>query len=174
MTSSPALEQRAVAELMSRDLLTIAADESVIMAWELMCRAEIHHLPVTDVEGGFLGVLDAQTLTSAWDATVPRDARRPVTSLLPSRPPATVRPSATVAEAALTMLESDRDYVAVTDEHGALAGLLTARDLVCALAGVQREIPARTGGMPSLYRIEPVLPRGTPAPHPGRSNIGPD
>ncbi|MEU8120393.1 CBS domain-containing protein [Spirillospora sp. NPDC049024] len=174
MTASPPLEQRTAAELMSRDLLTIAADESVIMAWELMCRAEIHHLPVTDVEGGFLGVLDAQTLTSTWSATAPRDARRPVTDLLPSLPAATVRPSATVADAALAMLESDKDYVAVTDEHGALAGLITARDLISALAGVHREIPARSGGMPSLYRIEPVLPREAPARHPGRSPIEPD
>ncbi|WP_141576807.1 HPP family protein [Actinomadura sp. WMMA1423] len=174
MTTRPPLEQRTVAELMSRDLLTIAADESVIMAWELMCRAEIHHLPVTDVEGGFLGVLDAQTLTSAWSATAPRDARRPVTGLLPATPAPTVRPSASVADAALAMLESDRDYAAVTDEHGALAGLITARDLIGALAGVHRDIPARSGGMPSLYRIEPVLPRETPSRHPGRSALEPD
>ncbi|MFD0899149.1 CBS domain-containing protein [Actinomadura sediminis] len=28
---------------MTRDLLTIAEDESVLMAWELMCKAEVHH-----------------------------------------------------------------------------------------------------------------------------------
>lgn len=100
MATNTSLEQRTVAELMTRDLLTIAEDESVLMAWELMCQAEVHHLPVTDVEGGFLGVVDAQTLTAAWNATAPRDARRPVTTLLPHRRPAAIRPQATVPEAA--------------------------------------------------------------------------
>ncbi|TMR06836.1 CBS domain-containing protein [Actinomadura soli] len=161
------LEQRAVAELMTRDLLTIAEDESVLMAWELMCKADVHHLPVTDVEGGFLGVVDAQTLTSAWNVTAPREARRPVTTLLPSRRPAAVRPQAAVAEAARAMLEAGWDYAPVTDEHGALVGLITAHDLIAALAGVHREIRPRTGGMPSLYRVEPVLPQ--PPAHPGHS-----
>ncbi|TYB43937.1 CBS domain-containing protein [Actinomadura chibensis] len=166
------LERRAVAELMSRDLLTIAEDESVLMAWELMCKAEVHHLPVADVQGGFLGVVDAQTLTAAWNATTPRDARRPVTTLLPHRHPAAVRPRATVAEAARAMLEAGTDYTPVTDEHGALVGLVTARDLIAALAGTHREIAPRSAGMPSLYRVEPVLPQ--PPGHPDRSRIGPD
>lgn len=172
MTTNPPVEQRTVAELMTRDLLTIAADESVLMAWELMCRAEVHHLPVTDVEGGFLGVVDAQTLTAAWNATAPQDARRPVTNLLSSRPPTAVRPLAPVPEAARAMLEAGTDYAPVTDEHGALVGLITARDLISALAGVHRDIPQRTGGMPSLYRIEPVLPQ--PPGHTGQSRMGPD
>lgn len=172
MTTNSPLEQRTVAELMTRDLLTIAEDESVLMAWELMCRAEVHHLPVTDVEGGFLGVVDAQTLTAAWNATAPRDARRPVTSLLPSGRPTAVRPRATASEAARAMLEAGTDYAPVTDEHGALVGLVTARDLISALAGVQREIQPRTGGMPSLYRVEPVLPQ--PPGHSGHGPIGPD
>jgi CBS-domain-containing membrane protein len=173
MTATPPLEQRPAADLMTRDLLTIAASESVLMAWELMCKAEVHHLPVTDDEGGFLGVVDAQTLTSTWNATAPQQARRPVTSLLPSRPTTTVRPSATLREAARAMLESSTDYVPVTDEHGALVGLITARDLIGALAGQEREIPPPQGGMPSLYRIEPVLPTAPPA-HPGHSTMKPD
>ncbi|TYB45004.1 CBS domain-containing protein [Actinomadura chibensis] len=166
------LERRAVAELMSRDLLTIAEDESVLMAWELMCKAEVHHLPVADVQGGFLGVVDAQTLTAAWNAIAPRDARRPVTTLLPDRRPATVRPQAAVSEAARAMLDAGTDYAPVTDEHGALVGLVTARDLIAALAGMQREITPRTSGMPSLYRVEPVLPQ--PPGHPSRGRMGPD
>ncbi|CNE90209.1 putative manganese-dependent inorganic pyrophosphatase [Mycobacterium tuberculosis] len=173
MTAYPPLEQRPASGVMTRDLLTIAAGESVLMAWELMGRAEVHHLPVTDDEGGFLGVVDAQTLTSTWDATVPQHARRPVTSILPSKPPATVRPSATIREVARAMLESGSDCVPVTSDHGTLVGLITARDLIGALAGVEREIAPPRGGMPSLYRIEPVLPNA-PAAHPGHSSLAPD
>jgi CBS domain-containing protein len=173
MTEQPPLERRPAAELMTRDLLSIAASESVLMAWELMCKAQVHHLPVADDEGGFLGVVDAQTLTSTWDASAPQQARRPVTSLLPSGPPMTVRPAATIRRAARAMLESGKDFVPVTDDHGALVGLITARDLIGALAGEERDIPPQTGGMPSLYRIEPVLP-STPPAHPGSSSITPD
>ncbi|QKW37034.1 CBS domain-containing protein [Actinomadura sp. NAK00032] len=172
MTEQPPLEQRPAAELMTRNLLTIAASESVLMAWELMCKAQVHHLPVADDEGAFLGVVDAQTLTSTWNAAAPRQARRPVTDLLPTGPPATVGPWATIREAARAMLESGNDFIPVTDDHGALAGLITARDLIGALAGTERDIAPRSGGMPSLYRIEPVLP-STPPAHPGSSSIPP-
>ncbi|MFG2087247.1 HPP family protein [Spirillospora sp. NPDC048824] len=168
MMTRPPLEQRTAGEMMTRDLLTIATSESVLMAWELMCKAGVHHLPVADDEGGFVGVVDAQTLTATWNAAVPQHARRPVTSLLPSPPPMTVRPSATIPEAARAMLEAGNDHVAVTDDHGCLVGLITARDLITALAGAERDIAPPSGGMPSLYRIEPVLPSTAPA-HPDRS-----
>lgn len=172
MTEHPPPEQRPAAGLMTQDLLTIAAGESVLMAWELMGKAGVHHLPVTDDEGGFLGVVDAQTLTSTWNA-VPQHARRPVTSILPSKPPPTVRPSATIREVARAMLEANADYVPVTNENGTLVGLITARDLIGALAGLERETAPPEGGMPSLYRIEPVLPKA-PSAHPGHSTMAPD
>ncbi|HEY8478391.1 MAG TPA: CBS domain-containing protein [Spirillospora sp.] len=172
MTTRPPLEQRTAGEVMTRDLLTIAAGESVLMAWELMCKAEVHHLPVTDDEGGFLGVVDAQTVTATWNAAVPKHARQPVTELLPSPPAEAVRPSATIPEAARAMLASGNDHVAVTDDDGVLVGLITARDLIGVLAGAERDIAPRSGGMPSLYRIEPVLPPTAPA-DPRRGRTGP-
>ncbi|TDE33956.1 CBS domain-containing protein [Actinomadura sp. 6K520] len=173
MSTHPPLERRIAADVMTRDLLTIAASESVLMAWELMCKAEVHHLPVVDDEGGFLGVVDAQTLASTWNSATPRDARRPVTVLLPPRPPTAVRPSAAMPEVAGTMLEAAADYVPVTNGYGVLVGLITARDLIAALAGVEHDIAPRSTGMPSLYRIEPVMPSGVPA-RPNRGRMGPD
>ncbi|MFD0899205.1 CBS domain-containing protein [Actinomadura sediminis] len=155
-------ESRTVDELMTRDLLVIAASESALMAWELMSKAGVHHLPVADDEGAFLGVLDAQTVAATWSASGPLHARRPVTELLPDRPPRAVRPDAPIPEAARAMLDAGADYVAVTNDAGGLVGLLTARDLVAALAGVHREAAPPSGGMPSMYRMEPVLPRQTP------------
>ncbi|TDC67482.1 CBS domain-containing protein [Actinomadura sp. GC306] len=173
MSTHPPLERRTAADVMTRDLLTIAASESVLMAWELMCKAEVHHLPVVDDEGGFLGVVDAQTLAATWNSAAPREARRPVTALLPHRPPTAVRPSAAIADVASAMLEADADHVPVTNGYGVLVGLITARDILSALAGVEHDIAPRTSGMPSLYRIEPVLPSGVPA-RPNRGRMGPD
>ncbi|WP_026403457.1 CBS domain-containing protein [Actinomadura rifamycini] len=170
-TDAPA-ESRTAGELMTRDLLVIAASESALMAWELMSKAGVHHLPVADDEGAFLGVLDAQTVAATWSASGPLHARRPVTGLLPDRPPRAVRPGTPVPEAARAMLDAGADYVAVTDEAGGLVGLLTARDLMAAIAGVHREAAPPSGGMPSLYRMEPVLPRQTPR-HPD-GGIPPD
>jgi CBS domain-containing protein len=160
MATHRPLERRTVAEVMTLDLLTISESESVLMAWELMCRAGVHHLPVADDDGGFVGVVDAQTLTASWESAGPERARRAVTALLPPGPPETVPPSATIAEAARAMVKTGRDYVPVTDGRNVLVGLLTAHDLIDGLAGVHREAAPRTGGMPSLYRIEPVLPAG--------------
>ncbi|MFB4298536.1 HPP family protein [Actinomadura sp. NTSP31] len=158
---------------MTLDLLTISESESVLMAWELMCQAGVHHLPVADDEGGFIGVVDAQTLTASWNGAGPEEARRAVTTLLPPGPPETVPPTASVPEAAKAMLRSGRDYVPVTDGRNVLVGLLTAHDLIDGLAGVHRNAPPRTGGMPSLYRIEPVLPAGLPG-RPDAGRMGPD
>ncbi|MEU6036780.1 CBS domain-containing protein [Actinomadura sp. NPDC047616] len=166
-------DQRPVAEVMTTDLLTVTAEETVLMAWELMCRAHVHHLPVVDGDGHCLGVVDAATLTSTWEPTSPVRARRAVTTLLPRRGPMCVRPEATLAQAAAAMLSAERDNVTVTGEHGDLIGLVTARDLIAALAGAPGHDRPRGSCMPSMYRMEPVLPerqRDT-VPH---STVSPD
>ncbi|WP_436630817.1 hypothetical protein [Actinomadura kijaniata] len=61
---------------MTTGVLTAAAGEPVLMAWEPMSRAEVCPLPVVDAHGRRLGVLDASP-TLAWDATGPGRARRP-------------------------------------------------------------------------------------------------
>jgi len=48
MTSQPAAEHTPVAAIITRSLLTVAADESVLMTYELVRRAGVHHVPVTD------------------------------------------------------------------------------------------------------------------------------
>jgi len=155
-------DERTAAEVMSTDLLTVTADESVLMAWELMCRARVHHLPVLDGAGHCLGVVDSATLTAAWEPSGPLRARRPVTALLPRRGPTCVRPDATLARTAAAMLAAERDHVIVTGERGDLIGLITARDLIAALAGVAGRDRSRTSSMPSMFRIEPVLPEHAP------------
>ncbi|MEU5882449.1 CBS domain-containing protein [Spirillospora sp. NPDC047279] len=178
------LEDRTVAQVMTTDLLTITPDDSVLMAWELMCQAHVHHLPVVNDKGHFMGVIDARGLATTWEASGPGRARRPVREILPGTPILAVRPDDPVPAAARAMLSAATDYVGVMDEREALIGLLTAHDLIHALAGGPPREPRPRPGMPSLYRIEPVLPRpvhepepgpgpGT-MPHPSRSRMSPD
>src|SRR5512139_2098796 len=149
-TTQP-LQERPVADVMTRDLLTLGPDESVLMAWELMCQNRSHHLPVVDDAGHCLGVIDAQTISSTWEASSPQRARRPVQVLLTGRPFIPVAPGDTVRTAAQLMQRQDTDHVAVVDENGLLVGLLTARDLICALAGRVRGDGRTHPSPPSLY-----------------------
>lgn len=162
------LQDHPVADIMTRDLLTLGPEESVLMAWELMCQNQSHHLPVVDDEGHCLGVIDAQTISTTWEASSPQRARRPVRVLLQHRPFIPVSPHDTVAAAARVMLRLGTDHVAVVDED-LLVGLLTARDLISALAGRMKEDEGHAHpGLPSLYRIEPVLPEHHDHDHVGR------
>jgi CBS domain-containing protein len=163
-----------VADVMTRDLLTITPTESVLMAWELMRQARCHHLPVVDDEGRCLGVLDAQTLAATWETGGPDRARKPVSALLTKHTIATVHPDDRLSTAAKAMLRQESDHVAVTEPRGLLVGLLTANDLIATLAGVERTPSADRTATPSLYRIEAVLPEEPQGGHRPRSRIPPE
>ncbi|MFG2006233.1 HPP family protein [Spirillospora sp. NPDC048911] len=180
MNARTALEDRTVSQVMTTDLLTITPEESVLMAWELMCQARVHHLPVVSETGSFMGVVDAQILMATWESAGPGRARRPVRELLPGTPLLAVLPDDSIPMAARTMLSACTDYVAVIDADHALIGLLTAHDLINALAGGPTKQSCPCPSMPSLYRMEPVLPKRRPAEepaamaHPSRAVISPD
>jgi CBS domain-containing membrane protein len=123
-----------------------------------MHQARCHHLPVVDDDGHCLGVLDAETIAATWEAGGPERNRRPVADLLSACRCDAVRPDDRVGTAAKAMLVRQADHVAVTDTTGRLIGLLTANDLVAALAGADRPGAPDRMAVPSLYRIKPVLP----------------
>jgi CBS domain-containing protein len=155
MTSG--FEDSLVGDVMSGDVLTVAAEETALMAWELMRQGGYHHVPVLGSNGHCIGVLDAETMASAWDGGGPDRMRMPVSAVV-GRPPPRVCITDSVAATARTMLAADRDFVAVTDGEGRLVGLVTARDLVAAVAGQRHRAAAGRVRGPALYRIEPVLP----------------
>jgi len=168
------LEERTVAEVMTSDLLTVAADDTVLMAWELMRRGDYHHLPVVTDDGRLLGLVSAETAAARWRTDGPDANRHPVADLL-GRWRATVQPEDSVQMAARVMLRERTDAVAVTTPDDRLVGMLTARDLLAALAGVGPRPPTGSPNAPSLYRIEPVLPpTGRPMREDPRSQLPPD
>src|SRR3954466_1856205 len=105
----PPREGRAVAGVMTSDLLTIESTESLLMAWELMHQARCHHLPVVDDDGHCLGVLDAETIAATWEAGGPERNRRPVSDLLSACRCDAVRPDDLVGTAAKAMLVRQAD-----------------------------------------------------------------
>lgn len=155
---STRIEERTVGQVMTHGLLTVTADDTVLMAWELMRRGKFHHLPVVTDDGRLLGVIDTETIATHWKNGGPDSNRGPVSVLLQGRLCVSIEPGDSVATAARVMMARRSDVVAVTERDGRLVGLLTERDLVAALAGVVSHDERRSPNAPSLYRIEPVMP----------------
>jgi CBS domain-containing protein len=156
MTSS--FEESHVADVMATEVLTVTAGETTLMAWELMRQGGFHHVPVVNEDGRCIGVLDAETMAAAWDGGGPDRMRMPVSTVVGIHPPPHVTVADSVATTARAMLAAQRDFVAVTDTEGRLVGLVTARDLVAAVAGHRHRAGMGRPAQPALYRIEPVLP----------------
>ena len=154
MTTEP-VEKLTAREVMSAALITVSEDETILLAWELMTRAQIHHLPVVDAQGRCRGLLDDRSLAAEWIVGPLSRQRRRVRELLGSRV-VHVAPEDPLSKVAVEMHANARDAVPVVDEDGELVGLITCRDIVSALAG---QLPERTTSSagPVLFRLEPVL-----------------
>jgi CBS-domain-containing membrane protein len=125
-------------DVMSRRLVTVSPDDSLLAAWELLSRGDFRHLPVVGPDGRCLGVVDDRMLTVAWLAGSVVQARRQVREIMPPRVHC-VRPYAPLGMVAEIMLAERATVVPVVDERRALLGLVTDRDVVAAVAA---EIPA--------------------------------
>ncbi|GAA4507516.1 hypothetical protein GCM10023191_066020 [Actinoallomurus oryzae] len=157
-----ALEKRSVAEMMSTSVLAVTPDESILMAWELMTQGHYHHLPVIDSDGHCVGILMTETLARNWPVGGPDQVRHPVKDLLTGAPPPGVNPDDPIAVAAHRMLHGETDVVPVVNDDGRLVGLLTATDLIAALAGEKEPCQKTSAVTPSLFRLEPVPQQPVP------------
>lgn len=147
-----------VREVMSVALVTVAEDESVLMAWEILQRTGFHHLPVVNEEGRCLGLVERSELAVACSAPAAVLSERYVGDLVVGRGPALVHDDALVSRAATIMTEAGVDALPVLDDSGRFVGLLTARDLVALLAGRHKRSGGAAGTGPILFSLEPVLP----------------
>ncbi|GAA3560267.1 hypothetical protein GCM10022419_046130 [Nonomuraea rosea] len=144
------------ADVMSRVLVAVKPTESPLMAWELMRRAGVHHLPV--VEGRqVLGILTREQLAASWSGGPQEQSNRQVSELIESEPGPSAAPDASLALIAAIMLDTGRDAVPVVSDGG-LVGMVTARDVLSAVAG--RTEPAHGPGevVTGMFHLEPVLP----------------
>ncbi|WP_053747467.1 HPP family protein [Streptomyces sp. MMG1533] len=136
---------RTVAVVMRTAVVTVAVDETVLVAWELMERSGSRHLPVVRPDGRCAGLLDRADVAVACAAPASSLSGLRVGDLLPGHRPALVHAEQTVRHAADLMSCTEVDALPVLGEDGRLAGVLTAFDVVAALSGrpVRRE-PAET------------------------------
>ena len=135
MRTDPTLAS--VGELMTRDPVIVSVDASRHDVAELLDRFDISGLPVVDVDGSLVGVISqmdllrarsAEDLWNRWPGLTARD--------LMSSPALTVTPRTSAFEAA-TRLEAHHVHrlVVVADDETTPIGLLSATDVVRAIAG---------------------------------------
>jgi len=152
-----------VRQIMSTDIMVVDTEDDVLLAWEIMTRAGVHHLPVMDGPR-LVGMLDDRTLAREWPVGAPRRRLHSVAEVVGGRPPR-VQLDATVRSAAVQMAAGRLEAVCVVDGGGQLAGVLTTTDLVEALAGIRQPAEPEPGlaRTPALFRLMPVTPSRPPA-----------
>lgn len=118
-------------DVMSRHVLTIAPETTVAQALAVMRERRVRHLPVV-VDGRLTGLVDERLVARAGLADRWPD-HRPVAWLM-AHYVAQVRPDAPLPRVARLVGESGCDAVVVVDEDLAPVGLVTAADVVSAVA----------------------------------------
>ncbi|WP_066370279.1 CBS domain-containing protein [Herbidospora mongoliensis] len=156
MTSLNTLTAR---DVMTRVVVTVAPDESPLMAWELMRRAGVHHIPIISAGQHLHGLLSTQDLADNCTGTLADLSRRQVGDLVKTERTPRVGLDRSLGTVAETMLDSARNAVPVVDEHGRVVGVITAVDVLRAVAGrispESRHEPSAVH--PALFRLQPVL-----------------
>ncbi|WP_406411367.1 HPP family protein [Streptomyces sp. NBC_01614] len=126
---------RAVGAVMRTAAVTISVDETVLVAWELLERSGSRHLPAVRPDRRCTGLLDRADVAVACAAPAASLSGLRVGDLLPGHRAALAHIEETVGHAADLMGYTDADALPVLGEDGRLAGVLTAADIVAALAG---------------------------------------
>ena len=144
-------------DVMSASLVVVHADDSLLMAWETMSATGVHHLPVLDGDR-LLAIVSERELAVQWVIEPLAQQRRQIRELARHRPPE-VSPDDDLRHVADCMRVGDTDAVAVTGRDGSLQGLITAKDVLAAVASAKRftpRPPEHSGGAPTLFRLMPA------------------
>ena len=127
-----------VAELMTKDLVTVRESDDVALAESLLRLGGIRHLPVVR-DRKLVGILTQRdVLRSGLSGTA--SARERAVSDVMTRDPTSVRPGLGLAHAARLMLERKYGCLPVCDDDGTLVGIVTEADFVRFAADVVRDL----------------------------------
>jgi CBS domain-containing protein len=144
-----------VEDVMTRDVLTAAADVPLKEVAGILTEHRISGLPVLDVDRHVLGVVSEADILEKESSPIehrhrimhPRDVsqreaklRAHTAGTAMSSPAITIGPDRTLTEAARTMTGKQVNRLPVVDESGALLGIVTRADLVRAFVRPDDEI----------------------------------
>ena len=132
-----------VKDWMSKDLVTVEADTSIMKASRIMKQNEIQHLPILS-KGRLVGIVSDRDLKEATPSKATTlDIHEmyylldkvTVKSLMP-KDLHTIAPGDTVEKAAAVMLKHHISALPVVDDKGALAGIITKGDIFRAFVSI--------------------------------------
>lgn len=126
-----------VRDLMTRDLVTLDADENLLLADDVMRLGRIRHLPVVDGEK-LVGLVSHRDILQASVSSLAGLSRTEEASIKMSIPVrevmrrevVTIGPEQPALEACTIILERKLGCLPVVSEDGALLGIVTEADFV--------------------------------------------
>ena len=126
------------AEVMSRDVVTIAPDATLENAWERMQKHRIKALPVIDADRRLTGIITLSDLfrwlgTSSGTANLGNEWLRMRVDEVMTAEVHTVRPGMAMADLVREVAQTGRHHVPVIDDFGRLVGILTQSDMIGAM-----------------------------------------
>lgn len=159
-----------VADVMTRDLLTVSPNTSLQEAIQLLAKNRISGLPVITPEGELKGILSESDLM--WQVTgaplpayimlldsviylenparyneeVHKALGQTVAEVMSHDKVVSTKPDASLKEAAQLMHHKKVTRLPVIDSSGALVGILTQGDIVRAMAESYQDVPADMAG----------------------------
>ncbi|HWO43187.1 MAG TPA: CBS domain-containing protein [Candidatus Eisenbacteria bacterium] len=117
-----------VAEVMTREVVTLAQTESFDRAVTLMANSDFQHCVIVDQAGKVAGVIsDRDILRAVARAT---DWQSKSVANVMTREPVTVRAETALSEAVRKMISRGIHCLPVTDDGGRVEGILTSTDLL--------------------------------------------
>jgi CBS domain-containing protein len=167
-----------VREVMTADPATVTPATSLKYVADLLVRQKVSAVPVLSLQGRFLGIVAETDLVRKEELQRDPDGRHSIHLSYRARrdmataetageimimPPVTVRPDATVAEAARLMDRYDATCLPVMDESGKLLGIVGPRNLLQVFLRPDDEIRAEVikdvlvgylGTNPALVQVE--------------------
>lgn len=128
----------AVADFMTKDLVTVRESDDVALAESLLRLGGIRHLPVVR-DRKLVGLLTHRDILRTGEAGTQAARTLPVGEVM-TKELTTVRPTTGLAQAARTMLERKFGCLPVCDDEGVLVGIVTEADFVRFAADVVRDL----------------------------------
>lgn len=122
-------------QLMTREVRCVDEDTPLDVAWELMQRLHVRHLPVVESRR-LVGMLSDRDLLQRATRSLDGKLRFPDLCAAEAMTfhPLTVGPDATAPELASRMLEACVDSLPIVSPAGELLGLVTTADLLRMIA----------------------------------------
>jgi acetoin utilization protein AcuB len=130
---------------MTRKVITVAPDEGIFKAQELMAANKIRHIPVVETDGRLIGIVTDRDIRSAlpykfFKESPSEEEKKKLSQLkikdIMTQDPMTISAAHTLQDALLMIQDARVGALPVVDEKGVLGGIISVRDLLRAFINV--------------------------------------